>query len=74
MDELCLLLQSAHFEQTITVEGINVSYDFIPPLYGEQHNYIIDSLSELAQNMHKLEVHYLFGNAGVGETRVYSFS
>ena len=72
LDELCLLLQSAHFEQTITVEGINVSYDFIPPLYGEQHNYIIDSLSELAQNMHKLEVHYLFGNAGVGKTRIYN--
>lgn len=70
LDELCLMLQSSSFEKTIAVQGMNVSHNFIPPLYGQAHHEIIDTLFMDIKKSDNLKIYFLWGEAGVGKTRI----
>lgn len=70
LDELCLMIQSSAFEKTIAVKGINVSHNFIPPLCGEFHYEIIDTLLMDIKKSSSLKIYYIWGEAGVGKTRI----
>lgn len=70
LDELYLSINSDLFTKTLFIEGENISHNFIPQLHGEQHNKIIDEIIKKANSISKLEIHYLFGQAGTGKTRI----
>lgn len=70
LDDLWLQIKSNTFEQTLTIEGKNLSHNFVPQLQGEEHNKIIDSVVAEAKDLSALKIIYMFGQAGVGKTRI----
>lgn len=70
LDDLCLSVKSDYFTKIIAVQGRNISHNFIPPLQGEEHRYIIDDIKSKIDNCHTLETMYLFGQTGTGKTRI----
>ena len=70
LDDLCLSVKSDYFTKIIAVQGRNISHNFIPPLQGEEHRYIIDDIKNKIDKCHTLETMYLFGQTGTGKTRI----
>ena len=70
LDDLWINIKSETFEQTITVEGKNLSHNFVPQLHGEKHNKIIESIISDVKKVCKLKIVYMFGQAGIGKTRI----
>jgi len=70
LDDLWIHIKSETFEQTITIEGKNLSHNFVPQLQGEKHNKIIDSIIADTKDVCALKIIYMFGQAGIGKTRI----
>ena len=52
------------------VKNPEVIYDFQPPLAGEQHKQIIAELKESLLYLSSFQGFYLYGEAGIGKTRI----
>ena len=54
----------------LIVKNPEVLYDFQPPLTGEQHKEVISDLKEKLFHLSSAEFVYLYGEAGIGKTRI----
>lgn len=52
------------------VKNPEVIYDFQPPLAGEQHKQIIAEMKESLLYLSSFQGYYLYGEAGIGKTRI----
>lgn len=70
IDGLFFQVKINNDERIIELKNANITYDFIPPLHGQTHINIINNISNQIMNNYKLNVITLFGEAGVGKTRI----
>lgn len=70
LDELFLMLQSSVFEKTLSIKGINLSHNFIPPLHGKEHQNIINNMVTFIKKSSNFNIFYIFGQAGIGKSRI----
>lgn len=70
IDQLNIVFQLNHLKNIIEVKGINLDFDFIPPMHGKQHYEILDALFTLITTSTKFQVRYLIGASGCGKSRI----
>lgn len=70
LNELLLTLEIQGKETFTKIKGVNWKSNFIPPLCGKEHKNIISELTNLVLNSKSYHFSYLWGEAGVGKTRI----
>lgn len=70
INQLNIIFQLNNLKNVIEIKGINLDFDFIPPLFGKQHYEVLDNLSNLAIDSTNFQVRYLFGESGCGKSRI----
>lgn len=70
IDQLNIIFQLNNQKNIIEIKGMNLEFDFIPPLFGKQHYEVLDTLSNLALDSTNFQVRYLFGESGCGKSRI----
>lgn len=70
IDDLLLNIEYDKNSKTVSVNSSNVNYIFETPLVGQQHKDLINTLSgKIINNFKKMFVH-IYGEAGIGKTRI----
>lgn len=70
IDQLNIIYQLNHSKNIIEVKGMNLDFDFIPPMHGKQHYEILDDLFNLVTTTTNLKIQYLIGESGCGKSRI----
>lgn len=70
IDQLNIIFQLNHSKNIIEVKGMDLDFEFVPPMFGKQHNDILDILTDLVTTSNTLQVRYLIGESGCGKTRI----
>lgn len=70
INQLNIIFQLNDLKNVIEVSGMNLEFDFMPPLFGKQHYEILDALNKLAVDSTTYKVRYLFGESGCGKSRI----
>lgn len=70
INQLNIIFQLNNLKNVIEIKGMNLEFDFIPPLFGKQHYEVLDNLSNLVLNSTNFQTRYLFGESGCGKSRI----
>lgn len=70
MDQFNIIFQLNEAKNIIEIKGVNVEFDFLPPLHGIQHYEVLDKLTDHIINSTTYQVKYLIGDSGCGKTRI----
>lgn len=70
LNELLMAMEVQGKEIFTKIKGINWECNFTPPLCGITHRRIIDELTNLVSSSTSYQFSYLWGEAGVGKTRI----
>lgn len=71
IEELKLYIKTQKEESIIPIEGTNYEEIFIPDFIGEAHQQILEKIkSSIVPAEDKLNVFYLWGEAGIGKSRI----
>ena len=70
IDQLNIIFQSNHSKNIIEVKGMNLDFDFVPPMHGRQHYEILDKLFDLITTSTTFQTRFLIGESGCGKSRI----
>lgn len=70
LNELLLTMEIQGRETVTQIKGVNWECNFTPPLCGSEHRRIIDKFTSLVLSATSYHFSYLWGEAGVGKTRI----
>lgn len=70
IDQLNIIFQFNDLKNIIEIKGIDLDFDFVPPMHGEQHYEILDKLFNLIINSTAFQTTFLIGEAGCGKSRI----
>ena len=69
-ESLRLMLQDESGEMVIDLQGVNWDTSFLPPLCGQEHQSMIQTIRSHIIASSKFQMLFVHGEAGVGKTRV----
>lgn len=70
IDDLLFFLKIGDKETPLHIKTDNLTAVFEPQLVGQDHYHCIDKFVNWITKSNRLSIHYLFGEAGIGKTRV----
>lgn len=70
IDDLKLYIKNQNKESIVPIEGLNYKEIFVPQFIGERHSQILNSLHEKILKQEKLNTYYLWGETGIGKSRI----
>lgn len=71
IDDLLFSIKTGDKETQIHIQGSDMSVIFETPLFGADHYDCVSRLTECISTADKLDVSFIWGEAGVGKTRVF---
>lgn len=70
IDQLNIIFQLNHSKNIIEVKGMNLDFDFVPPMHGKQHFEVLDKLFNLITTSTTFQARFLIGESGCGKSRI----
>lgn len=70
IDKLNILFKYENEENIVEIQGLKSDFDFDPPMFGKQHNKLVDTLCDKIFSLNKFCSQVIVGEAGCGKTKI----